>query len=96
MTLIIRSVASLKGVACPGCHHFGVISFYDTNQTKTKTTDLCLISLEVFSQLEWTKNDLKLLLKPLVYLEGALICQKYNSKISKTLKNGQKLSNQII
>ena len=38
--LTVFTVASLKGAegaARPGCHHFGVTPFYDTNQTKTKT-----------------------------------------------------------
>ena len=41
--------------ARPGCHHFGVTPFYDTNQTKKKTT-LCLKLLEMFSKLKWTKK----------------------------------------
>ena len=53
--------------ACPECHHFGVTPFYDTNRTKKKTT-ICLISLEMLSTLEWTKNYLKYPLK--LDLEG--------------------------
>ena len=49
-----------EGAARPGCHHLGMAPFYGTNRTK-KTT-ICLIS-EMFSTLEWTKNDLKNLLK---------------------------------
>ena len=40
-----------------------VSPFYDTNRTTKKP--LCLLSLEMFITLEWTKNDLKHLLKHL-------------------------------
>ena len=50
--------------ARPGCHHFGVTLFYDTNWTKTKKI-VWYISLEMFSTLEWTTTNLKHLLKHL-------------------------------
>ena len=43
-----------EGAARPGCHHFMV-------PIEQKAT-ICLI-LEMFNTLEWTKNDLKNLLK---------------------------------
>ena len=43
-------------------------------------------SLEMFSALEWTKNNLKASFETLIK-NGALICQKYKLQIRKTLKN---------
>ena len=59
-----EAVASLWGAVRSRCHQFGVAPFYDTNRTKNKPT-LCLKSLETFSTLEPTKNDLKHCLKQL-------------------------------
>ena len=46
-------MASLRGAAHPGCHHFKVTPFWDTNTTKKETT-ISLTSLEIRSTLEWT------------------------------------------
>ena len=48
----------------------------------------------MFSTLEWTKNDLKHPVKHL-FRRGALICQKYESQISKNFEKSPTLSNQI-
>ena len=79
--------------ARPGCHHFRVTPFYDTNQTKNKTT-MCLISSKMLITLKWTKNDLKRLLKQL-FRGLALICQTYKSQVIKNFDNWPKLSNQF-
>ena len=56
VTCFLISGVANGGAARPGSHHFEVTLFYDNNRTKTKTR-ICLTSLEMFSTLEWTKNN---------------------------------------
>ena len=56
---------------------------------------MCLACTEMFSTQVWTKKWFKAVLKHL-FRGGALICQKYNSQISKNFEKSPKLATKSV